>query len=203
MELTKEELAQYLGTTVQQIKKNFPKISNRALNKGILIERKKINNYTIYSIKEITPQKIDYIPNNTRTIKWTGNLENEEWVDVYNNDKFEVSNQGRVRNKKTLQLHKISDAGKGYKKVSINNQNYLLHRLVLASFNPIEKWELYDVDHKDGNRANNKLENLQWATQEENILFMLNNRKELNKELTRILQNHSYDEVLEILRKIV
>ena len=203
MELTKEELAQYLGTTVQQIKKNFPKISNRALNKGILIERKKINNDTIYSIKEITPQKIDYVPNNTRTIKWTGNLENEEWVDVYNNDKFEVSNQGRVRNKKTLQLHKISDAGKRYKKVSINNQNYLLHRLVLASFNPIEKWELYDVDHKDGNRANNKLENLQWATQEENILFMLNNRKELNKELTRILRNHSYDEVLEILRKIV
>ncbi len=202
MELTKEELAQYLGTTAQQIKKNFPKISNRALNKGILIERKKINNDTIYSIKETTPQKIDYIPNNTRTIKWTGNLENEEWVDVYNNDKFEVSNQGRVRNKKTLQLHKISESGKGYKKVSIDNQNYLLHRLVLASFNPIEKWELYDVDHKDGNRSNNKLENLQWATQEENMLFMLNNRKELNKELTRILQNHSYDEVLEILRKI-
>ena len=34
-------------------------------------------------------------------------------------------------------------------------------------------------------------------------MFMVINRKELNKELTRILQNHSYDEVLEILRKIV
>ena len=60
---------------------------------------------------------------------------------------------------------------------------------MLASFNPIEKWELYDVDHKDGNRANNKLENLQWATQEENILFMLNNRK----ELINININDEYD----------
>lgn len=43
------------------------------------------------------------------------------------------------------------------------------HRLILATFNPIEGWESLEVNHKDGNKLNNKLENLEWCTTKENI----------------------------------
>lgn len=73
---------------------------------------------------------------------------------------------------------------------------------MLISFNPIENYDLFDVDHLDGNRSNNHLDNLRWATSQENTHFMLNNRRELNLELTRLLSNHSYDEVLNMLKAL-
>lgn len=43
------------------------------------------------------------------------------------------------------------------------------HRLILSTFNPIEGWEKLEVNHKDGNKLNNSLENLEWVTTKENI----------------------------------
>lgn len=43
------------------------------------------------------------------------------------------------------------------------------HRIVLATFNPVPGWENLEVNHKDGNKSNNKLENLEWVTTKENI----------------------------------
>ena len=58
------------------------------------------------------------------------------------------------------------------------------------------------IDHIDGNRSNNQLENLRWVTLEENISLMIQNRAELNKELTRLLQKYSYEEVLNLLKQL-
>jgi hypothetical protein len=60
---------------------------------------------------------------------------------------------------------------KGYEFVhlSVNKtlKNFLVHRLVAESFidNPYNK---PTVNHKDGNKRNNHVENLEWATQAEN-----------------------------------
>ena len=70
------------------------------------------------------------------------------------------------------------------------------------SFLPIENSENYTVDHIDGNRQNNYLENLRWVSNEENVGLMLMHRGELNKELTRLLKKYSYDELLKILREL-
>lgn len=43
------------------------------------------------------------------------------------------------------------------------------HRLILATFNPIEGWEDLEVNHKDGNKLNNDLSNLEWVSNKENI----------------------------------
>ena len=43
------------------------------------------------------------------------------------------------------------------------------HRLILATFNPVEGWENLEVNHKDGNKLNNRLDNLEWCTTKENI----------------------------------
>ena len=67
---------------------------------------------------------------------------------------------------------------------------------------PIENPEIWTVDHINGKRTDNRLENLRWTTGDENTLFMLWNRAELNKELTRIINKIGYEKTLEKLRTL-
>lgn len=47
-------------------------------------------------------------------------------------------------------------------------KTYRAHRLVLMAFNPIDGMERLEVNHIDGNKSNNNLENLEWCTPSEN-----------------------------------
>lgn len=96
----------------------------------------------------------------------------EIWKIVENsNNKYEVSNLGNVRSSKTLKKLKPL-INKGYKVVGIieNNQRKTrtIHRLVAKAFipNPQNKRE---VNHIDGNKNNNCIDNLEWVTPKENM----------------------------------
>ena len=52
---------------------------------------------------------------------------------------------------------------------------YSVHRLILENFNPVEGMENLQVNHIDGNKENNKLENLEWITCKENIQHAIDN----------------------------
>lgn len=84
---------------------------------------------------------------------------------------YEVSEQGQVRNKTTGHNMKWVDNGKGYKVVKLYNAERpqgrlcLVHRLVLSTFDPKEG---LDVNHKDGDKSNNTLPNLEWVTKSQN-----------------------------------
>ena len=55
----------------------------------------------------------------------------------------------------------------GYARVRIKGKRYKIHRLAAETFipNPEDKRE---VNHKDGNKLNNRADNLEWATRSEN-----------------------------------
>lgn len=62
----------------------------------------------------------------------------------------------------------------GYKKVRLSNGDgsrkvFSVHRLILETFYPVENSSELQVNHIDGDKTNNKLENLEWVTPKENV----------------------------------
>lgn len=115
----------------------------------------------------------------------------EEWKDIKGYEGFyEVSNTGKIRsldhyirqknNSKKLHKGKILNTWSdkiGYIVVGLNKYNKYkikkVHRLVAEAFipNPENK---SDVNHKDGNKANNCVNNLEWNTRAENMQHAYN-----------------------------
>lgn len=68
-----------------------------------------------------------------------------------------------------------SSTSTGHKVINIGGQVYLLHRLIwIWHFGDIPDQQL--VDHKDGDRTNNRIENLRLATHSENHMNDPNRR---------------------------
>jgi len=99
-----------------------------------------------------------------------------EWKSIKEFDNFEVSNTGIVRNKNTKREKGQSVNERGYKRVTFykNNKNInkYIHRLVAEAFipNPENK---PTVNHEDGNKNNNCVDNLSWATYSEQMQHAL------------------------------
>ena len=53
-------------------------------------------------------------------------------------------------------------------KLDGSKRTFRVHRLVMMAFNPVENMNELEVNHIDGNKKNNKLENLEWCTASEN-----------------------------------
>ena len=104
------------------------------------------------------------------------NLPNEIWKDVC--DGYKVSNYGRVlslakttiRGRKYDKILSASKKDNGYYTVSINGNNEYVHRLVAKAFidNPNN---LNEINHKDEDKSNNRVDNLEWCTKSYNVSY--------------------------------
>ena len=101
------------------------------------------------------------------------NLENEIWkeINIENEDTtgYYVSSLGRFKNKKGVIMENYKPHHSGYIYLRVNIKKYALHRLVALAFIENTNNKPF-VNHIDGNKTNNKANNLEWVTCSENNL---------------------------------
>jgi hypothetical protein len=86
------------------------------------------------------------------------------FVSVYN--KYEVSQKGEVRHKDKILIPTISK--QGYHIRRAYGKTLSIHRLVAEAFIPNPE-HLSDVDHINGIKSDNRVENLRWVSRSHNL----------------------------------
>lgn len=91
---------------------------------------------------------------------------------IINYENYYIYENGEVENISTHKILKGSISENGYKYYRLSKDNkkqmFYAHRLVALHFIP-NKHNLPIVNHKDGNKLNNNVENLEWVTQSDNM----------------------------------
>lgn len=93
----------------------------------------------------------------------------EEWrpLDWIANGVFEVSSLGRVRHRKTKRIRALRPRS-GYWRIGLKRKVYAAHRLVAMAFIPNPDGKP-SINHINGDKRDNRVENLEWCTHLENM----------------------------------
>lgn len=137
----------------------------------------------------------------------------EEWKDIEGYEGiYQVSNLGRVKSlarykRKTDRIVTGSPNTVGYICVQLRKDNKrkskLLHRLVLSAFEPCDYDDQLDVNHKDLNISNNRLDNLEWCDAKYNSSHYWNTANIDERKPTPQGESHHLSKVTEdVVREI-
>lgn len=94
--------------------------------------------------------------------------------------KYDISNFGRIRSRKNNLPKILSTTKRVYEQITISSgkskPQLLIHRLVALAFIP-NTHNKSEVNHKDGNKLNNHVLNLEWVTKVETQCHSKINRR--------------------------
>lgn len=88
------------------------------------------------------------------------------WVDI--SPKYEASEDGHIRNKKTGRVLHEFVGNDGYLRTQFDGKTRTVHRVIASAFVPADVGKDF-VNHKDGDKKNNRADNLEWVTRSENM----------------------------------
>lgn len=110
----------------------------------------------------------------------------EIWKEIQElNGKYSISSLARIRNNNSMVIKKVYVSPTGYECFSFQHNGIQtiknLHRLYAQAFIPNPENKRV-VNHKDGNKLNNDLSNLEWSSYSENINHAYENNLRTNKK---------------------
>lgn len=110
----------------------------------------------------------------------------EEWRQIRGFPNYMISNLGNVYSKRSKRLLKLALKKSGYMYVGLSDINKKLnhlrvHRLVAEAFIPNPDG-LPEVNHKDEDKTNNRVDNLEWCTSKYNANYGTRNMKLQNRK---------------------
>lgn len=89
-------------------------------------------------------------------------------------DRYAVDTRGVIYNVRTFSVMKAStNKVTGYRYLNLTKNSicktFLVHRVVMLAFNPVENYVNLEVNHKDGDKGNNQFTNLEWMGHRDNM----------------------------------
>lgn len=142
----------------------------------------------------------------------------EEWKDINGFENYQISNTGIVKNKSTDRILSQWVSSNDYLMISLNRNNkrynFLIHRLVAEHFLNEPSIELQEaakytkhkkviVNHKDGIKTNNHINNLEWATYSTNKKHAHDNGLEKSRKgSSNAFSKLTEEQVVEIRKSI-
>ena len=102
-------------------------------------------------------------------------MKNEVWKDIPGYEGlYKISNFGRTKSLRSSTLRKDVQSGNGYRAIQLSDKNskkerHYIHRLVALTFLGEPPRSNYVVNHKNLNKSDNRVSNLEWVTPQENM----------------------------------
>ena len=113
---------------------------------------------------------------------------------------YMISNKGRLKNK-SGRIMKTTYDKHGYERLTLNckgvSKTVKIHKLVADAF-LIKPENAEVVNHIDGNKKNNFLENLEWVTQSENLSHAIRTGLKKINGTSNPANKHSEDEIRKV-----
>ena len=95
-----------------------------------------------------------------------------KWIELKENKNYEINENGFIRRKGTKKILRGGKSTNGYYTVSLcengKQKSYYIHRLIANNFLK-NKNNYKEINHKDGNKYNNCIDNLEWCSRSDNI----------------------------------
>ena len=128
----------------------------------------------------------------------------EKWIDCIYDNNYEVSNLGKIRRK--VSKNELGYIGQsGYVKVALPVGQMGVHRAVYFSFHPelFSNEALYTIDHINGIKSDNSINNLRALSRLENIKESVQNQTEIKGIVAQLLAKYGYEELKLKLKELL